>query len=175
MVLQITERDIELANEEYSGLTDIVMWSLPESLLQPLLQRLHLEKAQKLNGEQITAKQFLFNSDPALRNVVAKEALQLRRGNVTQVLDANTKKKLKNFQVFNKQTNYSKEDLISRHKGKVHLSNMIDQTIDAIQKLQILENEWPNILYEIIRDTLNDYTEMDLYMKRCSKTLEGDK
>lgn len=61
------------------------MWSLPESLLQPLLQRLQLDKAQKQNGEQITAKQFLFNSDPALRNVVAKEALQWRRGNVTQV------------------------------------------------------------------------------------------
>ncbi|XP_043277631.1 leucine-rich repeat-containing protein 49 [Venturia canescens] len=148
---EISERDIELANEEYSGLTDIVMWSLPESLLQPLLQRLHLEKAQKLNGEQITAKQFLFSSDPALRNVVAKEALQLRRGNVTQ------------------------EDLISRHKGKVHLSNMIDQTIDAVQKLQILEQEWPNILYEIIRDTLIDYNEMNLYMKNCSKILEVDK
>lgn len=68
-----------------------------------------------------------------------------------------------------------KEDLISRHKGKVHLSNMIDQTIDAVQKLQILEKEWPNILYEIIRDTLVDYTEMNLYMKRCSKILEVDK
>lgn len=62
------------------------MWSLPESLLQPLLHRLHLEKAQRQNGEQITAKQFLLNSDPALRNVVAKEALQWRRGNITQVI-----------------------------------------------------------------------------------------
>ncbi|XP_063982328.1 leucine-rich repeat-containing protein 49-like isoform X1 [Diachasmimorpha longicaudata] len=148
---EITDRDIELANEEYSGLTDIVMWSLPESLLQPLLQRLHLEKAQRQNGEQITAKQFLFSSDPALRNVVAKEALQWRRGNVTQ------------------------EDLIARHKGKVHLSNLIDQTLDAIQKLQILEREWPNILNELIRTTLNDYSQMNLYMKRCSKILEGDK
>ena len=62
------------------------MWSLPESLLQPLLHRLHLDRVQKQNGEQITAKQFLFNSDPALRNVVAKEALQWRKGNVTQVI-----------------------------------------------------------------------------------------
>lgn len=83
--IQIAEEKIEQANQEYAGLTDIVMWSLPESLLQPLLQRLQLDKAQKQNGEQITAKQFLFNSDPALRNVVAKEALQWRRGNVTQV------------------------------------------------------------------------------------------
>lgn len=61
------------------------MCSLPESLLQPLLQRLHLEKIQKQNGGQITAKQFLLNSDPALRSVVAKEALQWRKGNITQV------------------------------------------------------------------------------------------
>lgn len=50
---------------------------------------------------------------------------------------------------------------------------MIDQTIDAVQKLQMLETEWPNILRDIIRDTLIDYTEMDLYMKRCSNTLQG--
>ena len=61
------------------------MCSLPESLLQPLLQRLHLEKVQKQTGE-ITAKQFLLNSDPALRSVVAKEALQWRKGNITQVI-----------------------------------------------------------------------------------------
>lgn len=84
-MFQITEENVSSANKEYSGLTDIVMWSLPETLLQPLLHRLHLERIQRQNGEQITAKQFLFKSDPALRNVVAKEALQWRRGNITQV------------------------------------------------------------------------------------------
>jgi len=62
------------------------MRSLPDSLLQPLLQRLRLEKVQRQNGEQVTAKQFFFNCDPALRSVVAKEALQWRKGNVTQVI-----------------------------------------------------------------------------------------
>lgn len=66
------------------------MCSLPDSLLQPLLQRLHLEKVQKQSGEQVTAKQFLFNCDPALRSVVAKEALQWRKGNVTQVIKMKT-------------------------------------------------------------------------------------
>lgn len=75
-----------MANKEYAGLIDIVMCSLPEYLLQPLLQRLHLDKVQKQIGE-ITAKQFLLNSDPALRNVVAKEALQWRKGNITQVIN----------------------------------------------------------------------------------------
>ncbi|XP_012163843.2 leucine-rich repeat-containing protein 49 isoform X1 [Bombus terrestris] len=147
---EVTNEEIDLANEEYAGLVDIVMCSLPESLLQPLLQRLHLEKVQRQTGE-ITAKQFLLNSDPALRSVVAKEALQWRKGSITQ------------------------EDLIWRHRGKIHLLNLINLTVDAIQKLQLLENKWPSILYEIIHTTLFDFSEMDEYMKRCSKTLENDK
>ncbi|XP_043485492.1 leucine-rich repeat-containing protein 49 isoform X2 [Polistes fuscatus] len=148
---EITEEEIEHADEEYAGLIDIVIQSLPDSLLQPLLQRLHLEKVQRQNGEQITAKQFLFNSDPALRSVVGKEALQWRKGNVTQ------------------------EDLIWRHKGKVHLLNLIDLTVDAIEKLQILENEWPSILNKIICQALSDFSDMDKYMKKCSKMLDIDK
>ncbi|EFN81037.1 Leucine-rich repeat-containing protein 49 [Harpegnathos saltator] len=148
---EITTEEIELANQEYAGLIDIVTCSLPDSLLQPLLQRLHLEKVQRQSGEQITAKQFLFNCDLALRSVVAKEALQWRKGNVTQ------------------------EDLIWRHKGKVHLLNLISLTVNAIQKLQILEKQWPCVLHEIIYNTLSDFSEMDVYMKRCSKTLEIDK
>ncbi|XP_014472267.1 PREDICTED: leucine-rich repeat-containing protein 49 isoform X1 [Dinoponera quadriceps] len=148
---EITAEEVELANQEYAGLIDIVTCSLPDSLLQPLLQRLHLEKVQRQSGEQITAKQFLFNCDLALRSVVAKEALQWRKGSVTQ------------------------EDLIWRHKGKVHLLNLISLTVSAIQKLQILEKQWPSVLYEIIHNTLSDFSEMDAYMKRCSKTLESDK
>ncbi|CAK9813867.1 Leucine-rich repeat-containing protein 49 [Anthophora quadrimaculata] len=148
---EITNEDVDLANREYAGLVDIVMCSLPESLLQPLLQRLHLEKVQRQTGEQITAKQFLLNSDPALRSVVAKEALQWRKGSITQ------------------------EDLIWRHRGKTHFLNLINLTVDAIQKLQLLENKWPTILYEIIHTTLSDFSEMETYMKRCSKTLENDK
>ncbi|XP_047369807.1 leucine-rich repeat-containing protein 49 isoform X2 [Vespa velutina] len=148
---EITKEEIEHADQEYAGLVDIVIRSLPDSLLQPLLQRLHLEKVQRQNGEEITAKQFLFNSDPALRSVVGKEALQWRKGSITQ------------------------EDLIWRHKGKVHLLNLIDLTVDAIEKLQILENEWPSILNKIIYQALSDFSEMDTYMKQCSKMLEIDK
>ncbi|RLU21432.1 hypothetical protein DMN91_005805 [Ooceraea biroi] len=147
---EITAEEVELANQEYAGLVDVVMRSLPDSLLQPLLQRLHLEKVQRQSGEQVTAKQFLFNCDPALRSVVAKEALQWRKGSVTQ------------------------EDLIWRHKGKVHLLNLINLTVNAIRKLQVLEKQWTYILYEIISDTLSDFSEMDVYMKRCSETLEND-
>ncbi|KAJ8670284.1 hypothetical protein QAD02_001543 [Eretmocerus hayati] len=146
--IQITDEDVDAANREYAGLADMVMWSLPESLLQPLIHRLHLDRVQKQSGHELTAKQFLFNCDPALRNVVAKEALQWRRGNVTQ------------------------DDLIWRHKGKIHLSRSIDSTVDAIQKLQILDEEWPKILYELVHKTLTDYSDMSGYMKRLSKELE---
>ncbi|CAL7949840.1 unnamed protein product [Xylocopa violacea] len=148
---EITNEEIDLANSEYAGLVDIVMYSLPESLLQPLLQRLNLEKIQRQAGEEVTAKQFLLNSDPALRSVVAKEALQWRKGSVTQ------------------------EDLIWRHRGKIHLLSLVNLTVDAIQKLQLLESKWPSILYEIIHTTLSDFSEMDVYMKHCSKTIENDK
>lgn len=84
LYFQLTNEDIEFANKEYAGLVDIVLCSLPETLLQPLLQRLHLDKIRKQNAQQLTAKQFLFNNDPVLKNVVAKEALQWRRGQVTQ-------------------------------------------------------------------------------------------
>lgn len=52
---------------------------------------------------------------------------------------------------------------------------MIDVTIDAVHKLQMLENEWPNILKEIVSDTLIDYSDMNSYMKRCMSKLNGDK
>lgn len=160
------------------------MWSLPESLLQPLLQRLRLERLQKRNGEQMTAKQFLLSSDPTLKNVVAKEALQWRRGQITQVKWEKTLR-IKNTttylfsrkckQTFKKCKQDATPHLIWRHKGKVYFYRLIDQTVSAMEKLQMLENDWQNILYKIIRDTLVDYSGMDEYMKRCSTYLDSDK
>lgn len=64
---------------------------------------------------------------------------------------------------------FLKEDLIWRHKGKVHISNLIVQTTDAAQKLQILDKTWPVILYEIVRNTFKDYSDINVYMKlRCN-------
>lgn len=76
----MTEDEIRLAAEEFEGLSDLVLSSLPDSLLQPLLSRLRLDTAQQ------SARQWLWSADPALRTVVAKEALQWRRGNITQVI-----------------------------------------------------------------------------------------
>lgn len=72
--------DIAAATEEFRGLSEMVLWSLPDTLLQPLLSRLRLETSQQ------SARHWLWNADPALRTVVAKEALQWRRANLSQVL-----------------------------------------------------------------------------------------
>ncbi|KAK6617306.1 hypothetical protein RUM44_005637 [Polyplax serrata] len=139
----VTEEDIEKVAEEYQGLSDLVLWSLPESLLQPLLTRLRIE-GTKTNQQQ-SAKQWLRNADPALRSVVCKEALQWRRG--------------------------TQDDLYWRHKGKLHLGCIIDLTCAAIEKLRIFEARWPTILNQMIRDTLVDYSHMDSYMKKCLQEL----
>lgn len=143
---EVTEEDLANAALEYQGLSDLVLWSLPDSLLQPLLSRLRIE-SNRSNPQQ-TAKQWLWNADPALRSVVGKEALQWRRGTLTQ------------------------DDVVWRHKGRVHLSYMIELTCSAVDKLQVLESEWPTILNQLIRDTLVDYSQLDTYMKRCMQELQ---
>uniref|UniRef100_A0A1B6CMV2 Dynein axonemal assembly factor 1 homolog n=1 Tax=Clastoptera arizonana TaxID=38151 RepID=A0A1B6CMV2_9HEMI len=130
------------ATEEFQGLSDLVLLSLPDSLLQPLLSRLRLETSQQ------SARQWLWNADSALRTVVAKEALQWRK------------------------TTLSQEDLVWRHKGRQHLSFLLEQTCGAITKLKMLEAHWPTILKELVRDTLVDYSHLDNYMKECMSKLK---
>ncbi|XP_014238710.1 uncharacterized protein LOC106660293 [Trichogramma pretiosum] len=146
--VKVTEENIQVANLEFAGLTDIVMWSLPEALLEPLLERLCLDQTRKKNGENISAKQFLLENDSTLRNVVGKEALQWRRGSITQ------------------------DDLIWRHKGKNYLSRSIENTVAAIEKLNIFQIEWPTYLFEIIYNILKDYSNMYEYMKSRTKELQ---
>lgn len=86
-VLQISDEQVAAACAEFQGLSDIVLCSLPDALLQPLLGRLHLEGSRFMSQQQqpVTAKQWLWSADPALRSVVAKEALQWHRGMLSQV------------------------------------------------------------------------------------------
>lgn len=81
---QVTDEDIQAANQEYQSLSDLVLWSLPNVLLQPLLVRLQLDVGQKITEQ--SAKKWLLSADPALRSVVIKEALQWKRGPVSQVI-----------------------------------------------------------------------------------------
>ncbi|CAH0391269.1 unnamed protein product [Bemisia tabaci] len=142
---EVTEEEVAEANEEYSGLTELVLLSLPEELLSPLLNRLRLEVHSR-----VSAKQWLWAADPPLRGVVAKEALQWRHN-----------------------TTLSQDETVWRHKGKQHLANLLDQTNAAVRKLSLLDQEWPTILRELIRDTLVDYSQLDSYMKKCMNDLKS--
>lgn len=81
----MTDDEIKLANQTYAGLSDIVLRAIPDAPLQPLLARLGR------NGNSSTsAKSWLRAADPALRDVIAKEALQYKKGNVSQVKENKT-------------------------------------------------------------------------------------
>ncbi|KAB0803978.1 hypothetical protein PPYR_00948 [Photinus pyralis] len=135
---EISEEDIRAANEEYQSLSDIVLWTLPNTLLQPLLVRLQLDVSQKIPEQN--AKKWLLSADPALRSVVIKEALQWKR-----VL--------------------SQDDLLLRQKAKGYIGSMLEETCNAVAKLRRLDEEWSVILHETVRNILLDYTQIDMYMK----------
>lgn len=80
--IQVTKEEIEEANREFQSLSDMVLWSLPDIHLQPLLTRLRIDIKQP---EQ-SAKKWLLSADPELKSVVSKEALQWKKRSTSQVL-----------------------------------------------------------------------------------------
>jgi leucine-rich repeat-containing protein 49 len=82
----VTKQQAENAEKEYGGLGLIVLHCLPGSLLIPLLGRLSLESGQPHPPPSPTAaKEWLMSTEGTLRKVVAKEALQWRKGVPSQV------------------------------------------------------------------------------------------
>lgn len=79
----MTDEDIKEAARDYQSLSDVVLWSLPDALLQPLLTRLQLGTDD--NFSQHHAKKWLLSADPALRAVVIKESMHWKKGIATQV------------------------------------------------------------------------------------------
>lgn len=137
--IEITEEEVRTAENMYAGLSDLVLWSLPEGLLQPLLQRLRLEETA--HATKMTAKEWLMAADSSLKNIVGKEALQWKKHSTTQ------------------------DDAIMRTKGKAYFARMLDNTCNAVDKLQQLENMWNTMLMEMIRNTLIDYSQIDVYVR----------
>lgn len=136
---EITEEEIQASEALYSGLSDLVLWSLPEALLQPLLTRLRLEET--CQASKMTAKEWLMQAEASLKSVVGKEALQWK----------------KNGQFH--------EEAATREKGKKHFTFMMENTCNAVEKLQRLDTMWPSVLHEMIRNTLIDYSQIDAYVK----------
>lgn len=144
--IEITEDEIQDAEQTYNGLADLVLWSLPDSLLQPLFTRLHVEEV--LQNSKVTAKEWLMQyADESIRQVVGKEALQWKKSPNNQ------------------------DETTIRRKGKVHFSSMMENTCNAVEKLHKLEFLWPTILVEIIRNTLIDYSQIDVYVRNLMSEL----
>ncbi|XP_058116710.1 uncharacterized protein LOC131288410 [Anopheles ziemanni] len=137
--IEVTAEEVQTAEATYAGLSDLVLWSLPEGLLQPLLQRLRLEETA--HASKMTAKEWLMQADPSLKNIVGKEALQWKKHSTTQ------------------------DDTVMRAKGKAYFGKMLENTCNAVEKLQRLETMWPSLLLEMIRNTLIDYSQIDVYVK----------
>ncbi|XP_047031402.1 leucine-rich repeat-containing protein 49 [Helicoverpa zea] len=138
----VTDEEIKLANRTYNGLSDIVLRAIPDAPLQPLLSRLG-----RSGNSASSAKAWLRAADPALRDVIAKEALQYKKGNVSQ------------------------EDMSWRVRGRGQLSHAIDLACGAAQRLRALEMQWPTILVEMIEDILRDFADMDTHVKEQMKML----
>ncbi|XP_065333141.1 leucine-rich repeat-containing protein 49 isoform X2 [Cloeon dipterum] len=145
---EISKQQMEEAEREYSGLCNTVLHCMPGSLLLPLLGRLSLESGQHLPPPSPSAaKEWLMNTECTLQKVVAKEALQWRRGIPSQ------------------------EELVWRQKGRIHLSALIESGYGAVGKLKVLDQTWNEILTSEIQDTLLDFSQMDMYMKQCISKL----
>lgn len=138
--VEISDDEICEAENTFGGLSDLVLWSLPDSLLQPLFTRLRVDEVV-LNNKMTPKEWLLKQADESIRQVVGKEALQWKKLTASQ------------------------DELVVRRRGKVHFSSMMENTVNAVEKLQKLEYLWPNILLEMIRNTLIDYSQIDLYVR----------
>lgn len=145
----IAETETEEADRLYGRLPDLVLWSLPETLLAPLLSRLRLE--EPCQASRLSAKDWLMQAEPSLKCVVGKEALQWRKsptGNCNNPPDEQV-----------------------RTKGKLCFSMMMENACNAAEKMNKLETLWPSMLSELVRNTLIDYSQLDTYVKNLQKSL----
>lgn len=49
---------------------------------------------------------------------------------------------------------------------------MLGETCNAVNKLRRLDEQWPAILHETVRNILLDYTQIDMYMKKKLQELK---
>ncbi|XP_045452337.1 leucine-rich repeat-containing protein 49 [Melitaea cinxia] len=132
----VTDEELKAANQTFNGLSDIVLRALPDAPLQPLLTRLG-----RSGNCLVSAKTWLRGTDPALRDVIAKEALQYKKSHVSQ------------------------EDMSWRVRGRGQLSHAIELACGAAIRLRTLELQWPTIFVEMIEEVLQDFTDMEAHVK----------
>ncbi|XP_046808487.1 uncharacterized protein LOC111685870 [Lucilia cuprina] len=184
--IEVTAQEIEKANAIYAGLSDLILWSMPDAMLQPLLTRLRLDES--CTASKLLPKQWLRKPDnKSLRLVVGKEALQWKKTNNSDCQHLPTPQQVRHLQnqyyssdTLN--TNYYNQTLVSssssavamtspnvslttRERGKIHFTLMMENTCNAVEKLHKVEQIWPTMLLNIVRNTLLDYSQLDVYIR----------
>lgn len=227
--IEVTPEDVEQANSIYAGLSDLILWSMPDAMLQPLLTRLRLDES--CTASKMLPKQWLQKPDNrSLRLVVGKEALQWKKSPPHQqhqeahilptpqqirllqaqfllpaggVSDTNQQQQSSHhhhqsllmsslsspWTTTNATTSLSSSltgptvaaaassalasnsanglssSLTQRERGKIHFTIMMENTCHAVEKLHKLEQLWPMMLLNIVRNTLLDYSQLDVYIR----------
>uniref|UniRef100_A0A6P4EUT9 Dynein axonemal assembly factor 1 homolog n=1 Tax=Drosophila rhopaloa TaxID=1041015 RepID=A0A6P4EUT9_DRORH len=159
---EVTEAEVEAANAMYVGLSDLVLWSMPEVMLQPLLARLRLDET--CTASKLSPKEWLLRADnKSLRLVVGKEALQWKKnaGGAGNGAASSISMNL------NPATDAASTAMApsARDRGRQHFALLLENTCNAVEKLHKLETLWPSMLLDIVRNTLLDYAQLDVYLR----------
>ncbi|XP_068148514.1 uncharacterized protein [Drosophila tropicalis] len=154
---EVSEAEVESANSLYAGLSDLVLWSMPEVMLHPLLARLRLDES--CTASKLSPKEWLLRADnKSLRLVVGKEALQWKKGNAATISTATATE-------LNVGASSSSLAPSTRDRGRQHFALLLENTCNAVEKLHKLETLWPSMLLDIVRNTLLDYAQLDVYLR----------
>ncbi|XP_061391399.1 uncharacterized protein LOC133326811 [Musca vetustissima] len=176
--LEVTTEDVDQANIIYAGLSDLILWSMPDAMLHPLLARLRLDES--CSASKMLPKQWLLKPDNrSLRLVVGKEALQWKKS-----IHANphhhhhpqqpephilpTPQQVSSLSTPGNVVagaSSSMATLTQRERGKIHFTIIMENTCHAVEKLHKLEQLWPMMLLNIVRTTLLDYSQLDVYIR----------
>ncbi|XP_017138090.1 uncharacterized protein LOC108152921 [Drosophila miranda] len=157
---EVTEAEVEAANAMYAGLSDLVLWSMPEVMLQPLLARLRLDET--CTASKLSPKEWLLRPDnKSLRLVVGKEALQWKKNAAT----AAPASAAPTTAAGASEGGANAMAPSARDRGRQHFALLLENTCNAVEKLHKLETLWPSMLLDIVRNTLLDYAQLDVYLR----------
>ncbi|XP_064539355.1 uncharacterized protein LOC135429096 [Drosophila montana] len=152
---EIGEAETEQANAMYTGLSNLVLWSMPDGMLQPLLARLRLDES--CTASKLSPKEWLLRPEnKSLRLVVGKEALQWKKTTATTT---------------GVEGGHIAMAPSARDRGRQHFALLLENTCNAVEKLHKLETLWPSMLMDIVRNTLLDYAQLDVYLRNLMAEL----
>jgi len=111
----------------------------------------------------LSPKEWLLRPDnKSLRLVVGKEALQWKK-NAGGGNGAGTATSMN----LNPATEAGSTAMApsARDRGRQHFALLLENTCNAVEKLHKLETLWPSMLLDIVRNTLLDYAQLDVYLR----------